>query len=130
MKIQGTIRNIKKLEYSDSASPKIAKHCKNARWKTVFSHGDTPTNKLVFGFCEITTDGYVGLHYHKEAEIYYILKGKGVVSIDGKEIVVKPNDSIFLPSNAKHSIHNKEKSLLEFVYVFNADSFSDTEYIF
>ena len=73
MEIQGYIRNIETSKYSDDASPEIVKHCKNTRWKSIFSKGDTPTDKLVFGFCEITTDGYVGLHYHEEAEIYYIL---------------------------------------------------------
>ena len=130
MEIQGYIRNIETSKYSDDASPEIVKHCKNTRWKSIFSKGDTPTDKLVFGFCEITTDGYVGLHYHEEAEIYYILKGEGIVSIDGKETAVKSNDSIFLPSNSKHSIHNKKEAPLEFVYILNTDSFADAEYIF
>ena len=130
MKIQGLVRNAENLEWSNDASPEIAKHCKNTRWKTIFSSGDTATNKLVLGFCEILEGGYLGLHHHLEAEIYYILKGEGIVSINGKEVVCKTHDSIFLPSNAEHGISNKGNTSLEFIYAFNANSFADVEYIF
>ncbi len=130
MNLQGLTRNVKNLDWSDNVSPEIAKYCRNTRWKTIFSYGDTPTNKFVFGFCEILTEGYVGLHHHEETEIYHILKGRGVVSIDGKDTLVKIQDTVFLPSRAIHSIHNHKKTPLEFVYILNTDSFSDAEYIF
>ena len=85
MKIQGLVRNAENLEWSNDASPEIAKYCKNTRWKTIFSSGDTATNKLVLGFCEILEGRYLGLHHHLEAEIYYILKGEGIVSINGNK---------------------------------------------
>lgn len=44
-------------------------------------------------------------HYHKKTEeVYYILKGKGIVKIGNKNYKIKKGDIIYIPLNAKHQI--------------------------
>ncbi|HDH07280.1 MAG TPA: cupin domain-containing protein [Thermoproteales archaeon] len=51
-------------------------------------------------------------HYHKQRdEIYIILEGEGVLTINGKEIRVKPGDVILIPKGSKHSIKPLDKEL-------------------
>ena len=51
--------------------------------------------------------GYCEAHVHKRAEnIYYILKGEGVVELDGKRHLVGPGVVIFIPPMVKHAIIN------------------------
>ncbi len=51
--------------------------------------------------------GYCEPHIHKTAEnIYYILKGNGIVELDGKRDLVGPGSVIFVPPGVKHTISN------------------------
>jgi quercetin dioxygenase-like cupin family protein len=51
--------------------------------------------------------GYCDLHTHDIAEnIYYILKGKGVVELEGKRHLVNPGMVIFIPPGVEHAIAN------------------------
>lgn len=51
--------------------------------------------------------GYCDAHAHQIAEnIYYILKGEGIVELDGKRHPVGPGAVIFIPPKVKHAIRN------------------------
>ena len=53
------------------------------------------------------SQGYCEAHVHETAEnIYYILKGKGIVELDDKRQLVSPGTVIFIPPGVKHSIIN------------------------
>ena len=43
------------------------------------------------------------LHYHKRTEeIYYILSGRGVIELDGKEHELRPGTAIRIPPGVRH----------------------------
>jgi quercetin dioxygenase-like cupin family protein len=49
--------------------------------------------------------GYCAAHGHETAEnIYYILKGTGIVELDGTRRLVSENSVIFIPPGVKHAI--------------------------
>lgn len=51
--------------------------------------------------------GYCEAHKHEIAEnIYYILKGTGVVELDGNRRLVTPGTVIFIPPKVLHKIIN------------------------
>ena len=51
--------------------------------------------------------GYCTAHVHETAEnIYYILKGTGIVDLDGTRHLVSENSVIFIPPGVKHAIIN------------------------
>ena len=52
-------------------------------------------------------------HYHKKStELYYVLKGQGTVSLDGKEENVKKGTIIHIPPGVVHGANGKMRVLV------------------
>lgn len=49
------------------------------------------------------------------SEVYYILRGRGVMEIDGERREVGPGAAIYIPPDAEQCIHNTGKEVLEFI---------------
>ncbi len=99
-------------------------------WRTLFSGDVSPTEALTAGVAELEPGGWLGLHRHSPAEIYFVLEGSGTVSLDGVEHEVEGGAAVFIPGDAEHGIRNSGAAKLRFLYVFPTDSFSDVEYRF
>ena len=99
-------------------------------WRTLFSADATQTNSLTAGVAEVEPGGWLGLHRHSPAEIYYVIEGRGIVTVDGVEHEVSPGSAVFIPADAEHSVRNDGSATLRFVYVFPVDSFGEVEYRF
>ena len=52
--------------------------------------GKTPNLKLVFRKRAFKPGSAIGYHLQREDEIYYVLSGRGMMTIDGKEFEVGP----------------------------------------
>jgi len=60
------------------------------------------------------------LHEHpKEEEFYYILCGKGTVTIGDEEREVKSGDALYIPAGMKHRIVNTGSEELRSVFVLS-----------
>ena len=60
----------------------------------------------------------IGLHEHvDEEEIFYVLKGKGVVRDGGSEVSVSAGDAILTGGGESHSVQNTGEEPLEMVAV-------------
>lgn len=101
-------------------------------WRTLISVDRTPTDSLTMGVAEIQpgSPDELHLHRHEPAEVYYVLAGEGVVSIDGKVHEVGSGSAVFVPSNALHAVGNTGTGVLRLLYVFGVDSFDDVTYVF
>ena len=101
-------------------------------WRTLLSGDRTPTAQMTLGVTEISPGqpNPFHLHRHAPAEVYYVLAGQGVVSIDGVEHSLRVGTSVFIPGNVLHGARNTGTEGLKLLYVFAANSFSDVEYIF
>ncbi|MDP2936901.1 MAG: cupin domain-containing protein [Dehalococcoidia bacterium] len=63
----------------------------------------------------------IPLHHHpKEDEVFYIVDGEPLMTVDGEERKLSPNDLMFVPANSKHSISNPGPGKLVAVF-FKAD---------
>ena len=64
-------------------------------------------------------------------EIYYILSGKGIATIDGKTFNVKSGDALFIPKNTSQFIENTGDQDLKFLCVcsprFNQECYISNE---
>jgi mannose-6-phosphate isomerase-like protein (cupin superfamily) len=101
-------------------------------WRTLLSADRTPTNGLTVGVAEIgpgNPDAYFP-HRHEPAEIYYILAGEGVVTIEDDDFAVRAGTTVFIPGNAWHGTRNLGDQPLRLLYAFAVDSFADVVYIF
>lgn len=103
----------------------------NCTWNTICSSPRTPTDSLTagIGLC-VPQTGHLCAHRHTHAELYYIISGCGVVTIDGKETRVEKGTTVFIPGDAEHGIRNDGDEDLRWFYCFAADSFTDVVYRF
>ncbi|CAM5764190.1 hypothetical protein LMIY3S_01063 [Labrys miyagiensis] len=99
-------------------------------WHTLFSGDITPTDSLCAGIAVLPAKGDNPRHRHAEPELYLILEGSGVLTIDGRESPVTKGAAIFIPGNAWHSLRNALDTELKLLYVFPAGRFSDVIYEF
>jgi len=61
---------------------------------------------------------YVVLHTHKvQEQVYHVLKGEGLMEMDGRRQVVRKHDVIFIPPGVEHGITNTGLTDLTFIVV-------------
>lgn len=63
-----------------------------------------PNLKLVFRKRALKPGSGIGLHEQKEDEIYYVLSGKGVMTLDGKPVDVTPGTAVLTRTGSSHSL--------------------------
>jgi len=56
-------------------------------------------------------------HRLRQAEVYYIVAGAGVVHVGGEERAVGVGDAVFIPPNETQWIRNTHSELLKFVAI-------------
>lgn len=62
--------------------------------------------------CEIFRAVYT--HWHKEMEIIYITKGKGIVRLDKERYLIRKGDLIVIPKEVIHYLQSDKKDVLYF----------------
>ncbi len=63
-----------------------------------------PNLKLVFRKRTFHPGSGVGLHEQKEDEIYYVLSGRGQMTLDGKTYDVTPGTAVLTRTGSSHSL--------------------------
>lgn len=66
--------------------------------------GSVPNLKLVFRKRALKPGSGIGLHEQKEDEIYYVLSGTGVMTLDGKTVDVTPGTAVLTRTGSSHSL--------------------------
>jgi mannose-6-phosphate isomerase-like protein (cupin superfamily) len=86
---------------------------------------------MTAGVAEIVPgSGGLQLHRHEQSEIYFILEGTGILTVDGRETEVTAGTAAFIPGNAEHGIRNASDANVKLFYVFPTGSFEDVVYRF
>ena len=65
---------------------------------------DVPGLKLVFRKRTLKPGSAIGYHEQHEDEIYYVLSGRGVMKLDGKDVEVGPGTAILTRPGSSHGI--------------------------
>ena len=63
-----------------------------------------PNLKLVFRKRAFHPGSGVGLHEQKEDEIYYVLSGRGSMTLDGKTVEITPGTAVLTRTGSSHSL--------------------------
>jgi mannose-6-phosphate isomerase-like protein (cupin superfamily) len=104
------------------------------RWKTVLSgagFGLTVGMAFVFPPSEDKPSEEADktkCHTHSHDELYYLIEGSGVTTIDGKDVPTAAGTAIFLPGGCSHGFRNTGSSVAKLLYVFACDAFEEVEY--
>ncbi len=56
-------------------------------------------------------------HHVGEDEIFYVVEGKGAISVDGERIPVAAKSIVFAPAGSKHGLSADEGSRMVVMYV-------------
>ncbi|MBI4670884.1 MAG: cupin domain-containing protein [Chloroflexi bacterium] len=99
-------------------------------WKTLFSRGLTDTDSLTVGVALVHPGDALNPHHHAPSEIYFILRGEGVMTLGETEQLVRAGDAVFIPGNVRHGIANRSAQAVEFLYAFARDAFAEVVYHF
>jgi mannose-6-phosphate isomerase-like protein (cupin superfamily) len=65
---------------------------------------DTPKLGMVFRKRALKPGSAIGYHEQREDEIYYVLSGRGIMTIDGKPIEVGPGTAILTRPGSSHGL--------------------------
>ena len=72
--------------------------------------------------CELSPGVSEGDHIHDIdrplEEIYYLLEGEGVMTIEGEEISVFKNDAVMVPPGVDHGLFNNSDKILKLVIIW------------
>ncbi|HEX8377119.1 MAG TPA: cupin domain-containing protein [Pedobacter sp.] len=83
---------------------------------TAFSFFDKGKDvKLAFRKRILHKGSSIGYHLQETQEVYYILTGKGILTMNGKEIPVQPGDAILTMPGSSHGLKpadNKDLTVL------------------
>lgn len=63
-----------------------------------------PNLKLVFRKRALKPGSGIGAHEQKEDEIYYVLSGKGSMTLDGKTVEITPGTAVLTRTGSSHSL--------------------------
>jgi mannose-6-phosphate isomerase-like protein (cupin superfamily) len=66
--------------------------------------GEVPKLSLVFRKRALKAGSAIGYHRQAEDEIYYVLSGRGVMTLDGKEHEVGPGTAILTRTGSSHGL--------------------------
>jgi len=104
----------------------------DVQWWTLLSADRTPSDSMTCGIAEIGPDveGALVNHRHAQAEVYHILSGQGVVTVEGEEYAVRAGSTMFIPGNLEHGARNTGQEPLRLFYIFAVDSFEEVKYEF
>ena len=103
--------------------------------------GQTPEERSTCGFRKrlITKEDFEGAnftflsvyeaerHYHrKTTEFYYVLKGKGVLELDGDQVELEPGTLVMIRPGTRHRAEGQVETLIVGIPPFDpADTFFD-----
>jgi mannose-6-phosphate isomerase-like protein (cupin superfamily) len=65
---------------------------------------NVPNLKLVFRKRALKPGSGIGLHEQKEDEIYYVLSGRGQMTLDGKTVDITPGTAVLTRTGSSHSL--------------------------
>lgn len=66
---------------------------------------------------ELGPDGYSPKHTHPWPHINYMLEGKGVLFVDGKEHPVEAGSYAYVPADAEHQFRNAGEGMFRFICI-------------
>jgi quercetin dioxygenase-like cupin family protein len=99
-------------------------------FRTLFGEPRSPTRHFTAGVAELEPEGWLGVHSHAPAEIYYLVQGVALLRLDGAEHLLRAGSAVFILGGTEHGVTNVGTTPVRLFYTLAADSFGQVEYIF
>ena len=82
-----------------------------------------------FALAEVKPNSQTRQHFLIHSEIYYILDGQGVVTIDAESAKVDRGDLVYIPPQSVQSIRNAGHQMLRFIAAVSPPWQSDQDFL-
>jgi quercetin dioxygenase-like cupin family protein len=93
-------------------------HFGGALSKALVSRGNSGSARIDFRISRYAPNAYVAEHVHKvQEQVYYVLEGEGVLTLDGARHLMRPHDYVYVPPGVRHSFTNSGLAGLVFLVV-------------
>jgi quercetin dioxygenase-like cupin family protein len=99
-------------------------------FRTLFGGRGSRTRHLTGGVAELEPDGWLGMHSHAPAEIYYLIQGVALLQLDDAEHLLGTGSAVFIPGGTEHGLTNVGTTPVRLFYMLAAESFDQVEYTF
>ncbi|AEE91954.1 Cupin 2 conserved barrel domain protein [Tepidanaerobacter acetatoxydans Re1] len=77
---------------------------------------------FVMGHVTIYAGGSVPLHSHEQEEVYLIVSGSGMISIDNESERVTEGSYVYIPPNSTHILENTSDDNMIMVFCYSPKS--------
>jgi quercetin dioxygenase-like cupin family protein len=77
------------------------------------------------GVAELAQGGFLAPHRLPQAEIYYLSRRQGTVTVDGVAHIVGAGTALFIRGGSEHATRNDASEPLQFLCVFAVDRIED-----
>lgn len=82
--------------------------------------------ELIAGVAEIDPGTHYTRHWHDQAELYYILTGRGRVFVGDDVFDVRPGSAVYIPSRTVHGADSLGQEPLALLYVYGCETAGHT----
>lgn len=88
----------------------------------LIGENNTGVKNISIQYSEVKAGSEQPLHKHEPEQCYFIIKGTGLMIIDGEERQVYEGDAVYIPANALHGIKNNGDTIMTYLTA-NAPAF-------
>lgn len=93
-------------------------HFGGALSKALVGPVNAGSRRLDFRISHYAPMAYVEEHAHKvQEQVYYVLEGEGVLTMDGEAHLMRANDYVYLPPGVRHGLSNTGTTGLVFLVI-------------
>jgi quercetin dioxygenase-like cupin family protein len=110
--MKGKIINTTNMDWKPHPNP----DCKGAFVKLIIDASTDENLKTLV--VKLQPGGEIPLHTHPTLELFYIMEGEGIVTINDTEQKVTPGDAIYAPTGSVHGIRNESSEDVYFIANF------------
>lgn len=93
-------------------------HFGGALSKLLVGPQNSGSSQIDFRISRYAPSAYVQEHVHQvQEQIYYVLEGEGLLTLDGDQHLMRPHDYVYVPPGVRHSFANTGTAGLVFLVV-------------
>ncbi len=127
--VEPIVRRLSQGDWSGWPDDQVAARGK-VTWKALQGVNDDEDTDMVLGVARVFKGESLEAHRHLQPETYYVLSGKGKVTIEHVEYEVETDTMVYIPGDALHQINNYDDEPLRILYLFATPHFADVIYKF
>ena len=93
-------------------------HFGGALSKALVGPANSGSKRIDFRISRYAPNAYVAEHTHRvQEQIYYVLEGEGMLTVDGERRLMRAHDYVYLPPGVRHGFANTGLGGLVFLVV-------------